>query len=55
MNILYVRVSSVEQKLDRQKLNEKDFNLLIEDKCSGSISFFEREGGKKIFKIIKAR
>jgi DNA invertase Pin-like site-specific DNA recombinase len=53
MKILYTRVSSLEgQKTDRQRTNEKDYDLIIEDKCSGSIPFFERDGGKKILKLI---
>jgi DNA invertase Pin-like site-specific DNA recombinase len=52
MKVLYVRVSTLEQKTDRQRVNESDFDLVIEDKCSGSISFFEREGGKEIKKLI---
>jgi DNA invertase Pin-like site-specific DNA recombinase len=53
MKVLYVRVSSViGQNTDRQKIKEKEFDLLIEDKCSGSIPFFEREGGKKIKQLI---
>jgi DNA invertase Pin-like site-specific DNA recombinase len=39
MKVLYTRVSSVDQKTDRQRINEKDFDLVIEDKCSGSIRF----------------
>jgi DNA invertase Pin-like site-specific DNA recombinase len=50
--ILYTRVSSVEQKTDRQRVNEKEFDLVIEDKCSGAIAFFERDGGKKILELI---
>lgn len=42
----------MEQKTDRQKINETDFNLVIEDKCSGSIPFFERAGGMEIKKLI---
>lgn len=42
----------MEQKTDRQKINETDFNLVIEDKCSGSIPFFERTGGVEIKKLI---
>ena len=53
MNVLYCRVSSIDQKTDRQKVNDKDFKILVEDKCSGSIPFFEREGGKQILKYIK--
>ena len=52
MKVLYCRVSSIEQKTDRQRVNEKEYKLVIEDKCSGSISFFEREGGKEILKLI---
>jgi DNA invertase Pin-like site-specific DNA recombinase len=51
MKILYVRCSSLDQKTDRQRVNEKDFDLVIEDKCSGAIPFFEREGGKEIKKL----
>lgn len=53
MNILYTRVSSIDQKTDRQRVNEKDFKIVIEDKCSGSIPFFEREGGKTILRYIE--
>lgn len=48
MNILYVRVSTVEQNTDRQRVREKDYNLVIEDRCSGAVPFFERPGGKEI-------
>ncbi len=52
MNILYCRVSSIDQRTDRQRINESDFKLVVEDKCSGSIPFFQREGGKEIAKLI---
>jgi len=32
--------------------NAKDYNLIVEDKCSGAIPFFEREGGKRIEKMV---
>jgi DNA invertase Pin-like site-specific DNA recombinase len=48
MRILYVRVSTVDQKTDRQKINESEFKHIVEDKCSGAIPFFERPGGKEI-------
>ena len=54
ISILHVRVSSIEQKTDRQKVNERDFDKVIEDKCSGSIPIFEREGGKELKKLIEA-
>ena len=54
MKVLYVRVSSVfGQNTDRQKTNEKEFDMVVEDKCSGAIPFFQREGGKKILTLIE--
>ncbi len=52
MNVLYCRVSTLDQKTDRQRINESDFKIVVEDKCSGSIPFFEREGGKEVAKLI---
>jgi len=52
MNILYTRISTVEQKNDRQVKNAKDFDFVIEDKCSGATAFFERDGGKRIEKMV---
>lgn len=52
MNLLYTRISTIDQKNDRQIQNAKDFNLVIEDKCSGALPFFEREGGKQIEKLV---
>ena len=53
MKVLYVRVSSVfGQNTDRQKTNGKEFDMVVEDKCSGAIPFFQREGGKKILTLI---
>jgi DNA invertase Pin-like site-specific DNA recombinase len=48
MRVLYVRVSSIQQNLERQISNKSDFDLIIEDKCSGSVPFFDRVGGKEI-------
>jgi DNA invertase Pin-like site-specific DNA recombinase len=53
MNVLYCRVSTVDQKLDRQKVNEKDYQLTVEDKCSGSIPFFQRPGGIEVKKLVE--
>ena len=50
--VLYCRVSTIEQKTDRQRVDAKSYDLVVEDKCSGSIPFFEREGGKEIKKLI---
>ena len=53
MKVLYVRTSTLEQKTDRQRVNEKVYQLVVEDKCSGSIALFEREGGKQLLKLIE--
>ena len=53
MKILYTRVSSIDQRTDRQRINEQDYDLVIEDKCSGSVAFFEREGGKEILSYLE--
>ena len=45
-------MSTLEQKTDRQTVNSSLYDLVVEDKCSGSIPFFEREGGKKIKTFI---
>jgi len=51
--ILYARVSSLDQKTDRQTINSASYDLVVEDKCSGTIPFFEREGGKKIKLLVE--
>jgi DNA invertase Pin-like site-specific DNA recombinase len=53
MKVLYVRTSTLEQKTDRQRVNEKDFQLVIEDRCSGTINLFEREGGRQLLNLIE--
>ena len=50
MNALYCRVSTLDQKTDRQRIHEKNFRSVIEDTCSGAVPFFDREGGKKVKK-----
>jgi DNA invertase Pin-like site-specific DNA recombinase len=52
MNVLYCRVSTLDQKTDRQKVNERDYGLVVEDKCSGAVPFFEREGGREVKRLI---
>jgi DNA invertase Pin-like site-specific DNA recombinase len=53
LKLLYVRVSSLEQNTDRQKVNEKDYDLVIEDKISGAIPFSDRPGGKEIMGYVE--
>lgn len=52
ISILYVRCSTVEQRSDRQKVSEKDFDKVIEDRCSGTIPMFSRTGGSELKKLI---
>lgn len=52
IKVLYCRVSTLDQKTDRQRINEKDFDKVIEDKCSGAKPFFDRPGGEEIKNLI---
>lgn len=54
ISILYVRTSTVDQKTDRQRVNESSYDKIIEDKCSGTIPMFERTGGVELKKLIDA-
>lgn len=53
ISILYVRCSTLEQRTDRQRVNEKDYDKVIEDKCSGTIPMFERPGGIELLGLIE--
>src|SRR5690554_4038178 len=53
VRVYYKRVSSAGQNLDRQSVNDKDYDLVIEDKCSGAIPFSERQGGKKVMELVE--
>lgn len=52
ISILYLRCSTIDQNSDRQRVNAKDYNKIIEDRCSGSIPIFERNGGNEIKRLI---
>jgi len=53
VRVYYKRVSSIGQNLDRQSVNDKDYDLVIEDKCSGAIPFGERQGGKRVIELVE--
>jgi DNA invertase Pin-like site-specific DNA recombinase len=53
MKVLYVRISTIDQKTDRQKVNGSDYGHIIDDKISGSVPFFKRPGGKEIDNLVK--
>lgn len=52
LKVLYTRVSSIDQKTDRQRVSEKDYNWFLEDKISGSVKFFDRPKGSELKKLI---
>jgi hypothetical protein len=55
ITVLYTCVSTLVQKTDRQTMNSASYALLVEDKCSGSIPFFERESEENpIAKMVYA-
>ena len=52
MKVYYSRVSTEEQNEERQLQNIKGFDYVFNDKCSGSIEFFERPKGSQIKELI---
>lgn len=52
MKVFYSRVSTTNQNTERQKVNTKDFDFVLEDKCSGLIPLFERPQGQQLKKLI---
>lgn len=52
MKVLYTRVSTTEQNIDRQVINKNNYDYVLVDKCSGSIPLFERPNGSEIEKLI---
>jgi hypothetical protein len=43
MNVLYFRVSTLDQKTDRQRVNEADYKLVVKDKRLGALPFFNNQ------------
>jgi DNA invertase Pin-like site-specific DNA recombinase len=52
MKVLYTRVSTTEQNIDRQVIDKDNYDYVLIDKCSGSIPLFERPNGSEIEKLI---
>jgi len=55
MKIKYVRISTPNQKLERQLLNENNFDKVYIDVCSGAIPFNKRDQGKLLLRNKKVR
>ena len=51
MKVLYTRVSTTEQNIDRQVIDKDKYDYVLIDKCSGSIPLFERPNGSEIEKL----
>jgi DNA invertase Pin-like site-specific DNA recombinase len=52
MKIFYSRVSGIDQSLERQLVNTADFNIVLEDRCSGTVPLFSRPRGSQLKKLI---
>jgi DNA invertase Pin-like site-specific DNA recombinase len=52
MRVLYVRVSTIDQKTDRQRVNESEYDFIVEDRVSGSVPFQERQGGRQVLDML---
>ena len=55
VKVLYTRVSTIDQNLGRQQVDASNYQIVIEDKISGSVPFFERPGGAKIKSLIEKK
>ena len=53
MKVLYTRVSTTEQNINRQIIDKDNYDYVLVDTCSGSIPLFERPNGGQIEKLIK--
>jgi DNA invertase Pin-like site-specific DNA recombinase len=53
MRIKYNRVSTLQQTGERFNADAEKYNLTLLDKVSGSVSFDEREQGKKLLDLMK--
>jgi DNA invertase Pin-like site-specific DNA recombinase len=53
VKILYTRVSTTDQNLGRQQVDSSNYQIVIEDKISGSVPFFERPGGARIKNMVE--
>ena len=52
MKVFYSRVSTEDQKIDRQMKNLEGFDYVLSDYCSGSIPIWDRPKGSEIKKLI---
>jgi len=55
VKVLYTRVSTIDQNLGRQQVDASNYQIVIEDKISGSVPFFQRPGGLQILSLIEKK
>ena len=53
VKVLYTRVSGIDQNLGRQQVDASNYQMVIEDKISGSVPFFDRPGGARVKSLIE--
>lgn len=53
MKVKYNRVSTLQQTGDRFTADDTQYDLVLLDKVSGSVSFADREEGKKLMQLVK--
>jgi DNA invertase Pin-like site-specific DNA recombinase len=53
VKVLYTRISATHQNLGRQQVDASNYHIVIEDKISGSVPFFERPGGARIKNMVE--
>jgi DNA invertase Pin-like site-specific DNA recombinase len=54
MKAKYIRVSTIDQNLERQQVNAKEYTYIYKDTVSGAIGFFDRPAGGKVKVDIEA-
>ena len=53
VKVLYTRISATHQNLGRQQVDASNYHIVIEDKISGSVPFFDRPGGARIKNMVE--
>ena len=53
MKVKYIRISTANQNIDRQKTNENDFDKVYTDVCSGSIKLIDRKQGNNLLNDVE--
>ncbi|MFM7639864.1 MAG: recombinase family protein [Bacteroidota bacterium] len=52
MKVLYVRTSIADGNTSRQRVNETEYDYVVEDKLSGATEFALRPGGSQVIELL---